>query len=248
MVTTNLKKYTNEELISIIDNMHSGRMGYSLSDLKALQSEANNRTLPPEYPGIIADLLRRALQGDIPPVNLSFGDTAEVLNPQSVKDIKEVLDRMPEVPPVEEKPAEAPVTAQTIRVPDVKPAAEPKAEEPRPARPRRTATTEEYVPPVTARQAKIDFQEDLMEDYNEEKYPVLSFLCGFYKFIAWVLVIASFVAFGIFAAMYFKVNMMMVLGALCVAILLSVLSLLSFYALSEKQQLMLDIERHLRRK
>ncbi len=84
------------------------------------------------------------------------------------------------------------------------------------------------------------------EDYDDERYPVLSFLASLYKVFAWVLFVGIIAAGVAVSVMLFKEKMIFVCLTMLSAVVVSVVVLLIFLGISEKIRLKIDIERHLR--
>lgn len=93
---------------------------------------------------------------------------------------------------------------------------------------------------------KSDDFEDIEED-NEEKYPVLSFMVGLYKILAWILFIGTMLCGAVISLVMVKNNILVVCGIMLLAIVLSVLILLFMLSKSESIKLKIDIEKNLRK-
>lgn len=84
------------------------------------------------------------------------------------------------------------------------------------------------------------------EDEEKEKYPVLSFLVGLYKVFAFILLIGIIAIAGLVSLLIFKEKMIIVCGIMFGAVILGIFLFITFYAMSEKIKLYMDIEKHLR--
>lgn len=106
--------------------------------------------------------------------------------------------------------------------------------------------------PVVQEPAKPTF-DDVYNTFDEEeeaeeydKYPVLSFLTGLYKVIAWILLVGIILFAGLTSLLVFKDNIILVCGIMFGSIVLAVIMLIAFYSMSEKIKISVDIEKHLR--
>lgn len=112
--------------------------------------------------------------------------------------------------------------------------------------------TEPKPKPVVQEPAKPTF-DDVYNNFDEEeeaeeydKYPVLSFLTGLYKVIAWILLVGIILFAGLTSLLVFKDNIILVCGIMFGSIVLAVIMLIAFYSMSEKIKISVDIEKHLR--
>lgn len=62
MITENIKTYTDEEIINLINNIVMGEVEAELADLKAILAEASGRKLEKNYINIIAERIREKIQ------------------------------------------------------------------------------------------------------------------------------------------------------------------------------------------
>lgn len=174
MVTTNIKEYSDEDIIALVNGSLSGDIPYTLSDLKKLLAEVTNRKLDTRYTNILTNLMKSEITGQKGIQSESF--------------------------------------------------------------PRRQVSRESE--PVF---------DDSFADENE-KFPVLSFLSGLFKVVAWVSLVIFIASGAVIGFAYFKGLIMYAAASLLSGIMLGTIFLLFFYAQAEKILLKLEIERHLRRK
>ena len=59
MITENIKSFTDEEIMSLINKIVMGEIEAELSDLKAILAEASGRKLEKNYINIIADKIKQ---------------------------------------------------------------------------------------------------------------------------------------------------------------------------------------------
>lgn len=64
MITENIKSFTDEEIMSLINKIVMGEIEAELSDLKAILAEASGRKLEKNYINIIADKIKQKIQPD----------------------------------------------------------------------------------------------------------------------------------------------------------------------------------------
>lgn len=62
MITENIKSFTDEEIINLINKIVMGETEAELSDLKAILAEASGRKLEKNYINIIADKIKQKIQ------------------------------------------------------------------------------------------------------------------------------------------------------------------------------------------
>lgn len=62
MITENIKSFTDEEIMSLINKIVMGEIEAELSDLKAILAEASGRKLEKNYINIIADKIKQKIQ------------------------------------------------------------------------------------------------------------------------------------------------------------------------------------------
>lgn len=62
MITENIKAYTDEEIINLINKIVMGEVEAELADLKAILAEASGRKLEKNYINIIAERIREKIQ------------------------------------------------------------------------------------------------------------------------------------------------------------------------------------------
>ena len=62
MITENIKSFTDEEIMSLINKIVMGEVEAELSDLKAILAEASGRKLEKNYINIIADKIKQKIQ------------------------------------------------------------------------------------------------------------------------------------------------------------------------------------------
>lgn len=112
--------------------------------------------------------------------------------------------------------------------------------------------TELKAKPVVQEPVKPTF-DDVYSNFEEEeeaeeydKYPVLSFLAGLYKVLAWILLVGIIALAGLTSLLIFKDNLILVCGIMFGSILLAVIVLIAFYSMSEKIKISIDIEKNLR--
>ena len=67
MVTNNLKNYSNEDIILLINGIEDGSILYNLNDLKAILAEVTSRKLGQKYIDFLADLIKKSLNNDNSP-------------------------------------------------------------------------------------------------------------------------------------------------------------------------------------
>ena len=190
MITENIKNFSDEEIINLINKIVMGEVEAELSDLKAILAEASGRKLEKSYINIIAERIREKIQ------------------PEKVEQKRKSEQ-------VKEKPVKKEENAKKVTFDDVY-----------------SDGSESYA--------------DYDEDYEDENYPVLSFLASLYKIFAWIL-FAGLIVAGIIASLtVFKQKIIIVCALMLGDIIISIITLLLFLGMSEKIRLKLDIERHLR--
>ena len=64
MITENIKSFTDEEIMSLINKIVMGEIEAELSDLKAILAEASGRKLEKNYINIIADKTKNSARAD----------------------------------------------------------------------------------------------------------------------------------------------------------------------------------------
>jgi len=112
--------------------------------------------------------------------------------------------------------------------------------------------TEPKAKPVVQETPKPTFDDiynNIQEDEEEEeyeKYPVLSFLVGMYKVVAWILLVGVIAIAGLVSLLLFKNNLLIVCGLMFGSIVLGIILLIAFYSMSEKIKINIDIEKNLR--
>ncbi len=118
--------------------------------------------------------------------------------------------------------------------------------------PSKTATTESYNkrPVAEKTQKEIspprEFDNSFAAEYD--KYPVLSFLIGLFKFFAWLFLLISVVGGAFGGYVYFKGEIVFLIASVLSGMTVGMAFWLFFYAQSEKILLQLEIERNTRKK
>ena len=209
MVTNNLKNYTEEEIINLIDSLKSKSIPYNLSDLKAVLAEVNNRKLEGDYAEVLGELIRdKILNGD---------STAE--------------------------PAAAPATEETKVAPAVKDEDLEKENSKKEKKEKKDKKEKKEKERVKTVQQKAKDEE--YEEVEGEKYPVLSFLTGFLKFVGWVSLAVSVIS-GLFTSVTEYLSMPgKAISTIFTGLLVGTVVLLLCYWKSESISLKLDMEEHL---
>jgi len=64
MADNNLKSFSDENIINVINRIQSGTVAYNLNDLKAILSEVTSRKLGQEYIDLITGLIKTRLSDD----------------------------------------------------------------------------------------------------------------------------------------------------------------------------------------
>ena len=62
MVTSNLKNYKDEDIISVVGQIKDGSLECSVVDLKAILAEINSRHIEPQYASMITDILQHQVE------------------------------------------------------------------------------------------------------------------------------------------------------------------------------------------
>lgn len=86
--------------------------------------------------------------------------------------------------------------------------------------------------------------DEAMDD-GEEKYPVLEFLAGLYKVLAWFFLVGSTTSASIAGYIYFQNQMLYLISSVFAGVFVGLVVLIWLYARAEKISLQLEIERHL---
>lgn len=185
MVTTNIKNYSDEDIIVMINGVRNEEIAYTMDDLKKLLAESTNRKLDAKYTNAIVNIINREITGE---------------NGRKINEEEEA-----------ESSVKRPVTQK--------------------------ASADKNKEPV--------FSNIYSDDH--EKFPVLSFLAGLYKVMAWLMLVVAIAAGSIVGYTYFKDEMLYIAASVFGGIMVGTVLLIFFYAISEKIQLNLEIERHLRK-
>ncbi|MDD3766228.1 MAG: hypothetical protein PHF89_03435 [Eubacteriales bacterium] len=82
---------------------------------------------------------------------------------------------------------------------------------------------------------------------NEEKYPVLEFLAGLYRIIAWFFLVVAAASASVAGYIYFKNNMLYLISSVFAGVFVGLVALICLYARAERISLQLEIEKHLSR-
>lgn len=107
---------------------------------------------------------------------------------------------------------------------------------------------EDEAAPEKRRRGKAFAEDAPAEPAEEEGFPILSFLAGLYKVVAWFCLAASIAAGCVAGFVYFLDEILFAVACVFVGIAAGTILLLVFYAASENISLKLEIERHLREK
>lgn len=193
MVITNLKDYSDEEVIDIIKKAENKEIPYTLSDLKQLLAEATNRKIEQNYINTLANIMQSEITGD------SY-------IPSPTADSKKISRRTK---------SEGGKTKDIEKIKTVKKA--------------------------NLSPTDMEFGE------NFEKYPVLDFLSGLYKVLAWFLLIGFIALASAIGYIYLKDQTLYLVSAIFSGIFVGVIVFIFLYARAEKIALNLEIEKHLRK-
>ncbi len=73
LVTTNIRQYSDEEIISLIDGVDGGDIPTNLDDLKKLLAEVTNRKLDARYVNTLTALINNEITGKTGVAQADFG-------------------------------------------------------------------------------------------------------------------------------------------------------------------------------
>ncbi len=224
MTTENIEKLTDDQIINVINTIFTDDLDVDIADLKKLLSEVSARKLEPKYINVIADKIK------------SINDR-EAMN----KDAEDVVaERKAEMEAeIEQQVVEDTVVVEPIL--DIE-------EEETPKERKRREKKEKAEEKPTFDEIYADDDEDDDEDEELERYPILSFLVGFFKVVAWVLLVLSIVTGVCISAFSMNINIFQVCGIMFGSLLAGVIFLILFYSMSENIMWKLDVAEMLKEK
>lgn len=187
MVTTNIKDYSNEDIIVLINGIQSGDIAYTINDLKKLLAEATNRKLDSKITNAVVSLINSEITGEKCSKTIVDNENAATSTKR----------------PVAQKPS-------------------------------------------SDKGNDIEFNHISMNECD--KFPILNFLSGLFKVLAWLILVIAIIGSVVIGYVYFKDELLYLAASVFGGIMIGTVLLIFFYAQSEKIYLQLEIERHLRRK
>ena len=167
-----LKGYKDENIKNLIAKMENGEVPYTLSDLKTINTEVQERNFEQEYLDRVGELIKKDILKDVPESN--YRKNAEINYAEQFGDDepKEEPEET-EVEPIAEEPETITVPEETKVVPVIKEGEIPPIEVPsevmRASVPEMLEVTPEIVPETTQKIDKLDVLEEVAVDEDIER-------------------------------------------------------------------------------